>query len=118
MPIASTRMLLILVLAAAMLEGCARSRLVRDARHGRWNGPASYTIGEVSVGAQAGADASEVVLLAMTDRGVNAMLSPSVKLGGEIGLTAGPVGGATAAATMNISADIRATRAPRASATS
>jgi lipid-binding SYLF domain-containing protein len=73
---------------------------------GAWNGPAFYTLGELSIGVQAGADWSEVVLLAMTDRGVNAMLSPSVKLGAEIGITAGPVGGAASAATLNISADI------------
>ena len=80
--------------------------MARDARTGAWNGPAFYTLGELSVGVQAGADWSEVVLLAMTDRGVKAMLAPSAKLGGEIGITAGPVGGAAAAATMNISADI------------
>ena len=73
---------------------------------GQWNGPAFYTIGEASFGFQAGADASEVALLAMTDRGVNALLSTSVKLGADASVAAGPVGVGVRAATANISADI------------
>nr|AEI30393.1 Ysc84 actin-binding domain protein [uncultured microorganism] len=45
-------------------------------------------------------------MLAMTDRGVNAMLSPSVKLGADVGVAAGPVGAGASASTANISADI------------
>ena len=78
----------------------------RSERPGQWNGPAFYTIGEVSFGFQAGADASEVALLAMTDRGVNALLSTSVKLGADASVAAGPVGVGVRAATANISADI------------
>ena len=78
----------------------------RGERPGQWNGPAFYTIGEVSFGFQAGADASEVALLAMTDRGVNALLSTSVKLGADASVAAGPVGVGVRAATANISADI------------
>ena len=78
----------------------------RSERPGQWNGPAFYTIGEASFGFQAGADASEVALLAMTDRGVNALLSTSVKLGADASVAAGPVGVGVRAATANISADI------------
>ena len=78
----------------------------RGERPGQWNGPAFYTIGEVSFGFQAGADASEVALLALTDRGVNALLSTSVKLGADASVAAGPVGVGVRAATANISADI------------
>ena len=78
----------------------------RSERPGQWNGPAFYTIGEVSFGFQAGADASEVALLALTDRGVNALLSASVKLGADASVAAGPVGVGVRAATANISADI------------
>jgi len=78
----------------------------RSERPGQWTGPAFYTIGEVSFGFQAGADASEVALLAMTDRGVNALLSTSVKLGADASVAAGPVGVGVRAATANISADI------------
>ena len=80
--------------------------VARDTRAPKWNGPAFYTLGEVSVGLQAGAEASEIVLLAMTERGVNAMLSPSVKLGVDVGIAVGPTGVGASAATMNLSADI------------
>ncbi len=80
--------------------------VARDPGTGGWNGPAFYTIGEVSFGLQAGGQASEVVMLAMTDRGVNALLSPSVKLGADVGVAAGPVGAGASASTANLSADI------------
>jgi SH3 domain-containing YSC84-like protein 1 len=41
----------------------------KDQKTGKWTGPAFYTIGEGSFGFQAGGDASELILLAMTDRG-------------------------------------------------
>ena len=88
------------------LSGGSGVLVARDPGTGSWNGPAFYTIGEASFGLQAGGKASEVVMLAMTDRGVNALLSPSVKLGADVGVTAGPVGAAASAATANISADI------------
>src|SRR5207247_3580085 len=78
----------------------------RGERPEQWNGPAFYTIGEVSFGLQAGADASEIVLLAMTNRGVTALLSTSVKLGADASVAAGPVGAGVRAATANLSVDI------------
>lgn len=81
--------------------------LARDEKgRQQWNGPAFYTLGGVSFGLQAGGESSEVVLLPMTERGVTALLAPSVKLGADIGVAAGPVGGGMAAATANLSADI------------
>jgi len=73
---------------------------------GRWTGPAFYTIGGASFGLQIGGQAAEVGMLAMTDRGVKALLSNSVKLGADIGIAAGPVGAGASAATANLSADI------------
>ncbi len=66
--------------------------LVRDETASHWSGPAFYTIGEASLGLQAGGDASEVVLLVMTERGVAALLSNSAKLGADAGIAVGPVG--------------------------
>ncbi|MBP1739940.1 MAG: uncharacterized protein H6Q48_2233 [Deltaproteobacteria bacterium] len=88
------------------LSGGSGVLVARDPGTGSWNGPAFYTVGEVSFGLQAGGKASEVVMLAMTDRGVNALLSPSVKLGADVGVAAGPVGAGASAASANISADI------------
>lgn len=45
-------------------------------------------------------------MLALAERGVTALLSPGVKLGADVGVTAGPVGLGAEAATANISADI------------
>jgi len=88
------------------LSGGSGVLVARDPGTGSWNGPAFYTVGEASFGLQAGGKASEVVMLAMTERGVNALLSPSVKLGADVGVAAGPVGVGASAATANISADI------------
>ncbi|HTZ40678.1 MAG TPA: lipid-binding SYLF domain-containing protein [Syntrophales bacterium] len=81
--------------------------LVRE-EGGKWTNPAFYTIGSVSFGFQIGGQASEVILLAMTERGVTTLLQSSVKLGADVGIAAGPFGAGAQAATANISADILA----------
>jgi lipid-binding SYLF domain-containing protein len=80
--------------------------LAYDAKAMTWSGPTFYTIGEVSFGLQAGGQASEVVLVAMTDRGMTALLTTSAKLGADVGIALGPVGAGAEAATANLSADI------------
>jgi SH3 domain-containing YSC84-like protein 1 len=80
--------------------------VAREGKAGRWAGPAFYTIGEGSFGFQAGAEAAELILLAMTERGVHALLNSSAKLGADASLTLGPVGMGAAASTANLSADI------------
>jgi lipid-binding SYLF domain-containing protein len=80
--------------------------VVRDERAQRWNGPAFYTLGGASVGFQAGAETSEVVALVMTERGMTALLNPTVTLGGDVSVVAGPVGGGVGGATAGLSADI------------
>jgi lipid-binding SYLF domain-containing protein len=80
--------------------------LARDEKAGQWSGPAFYTIGEASFGLQAGADASEVILLVMSERGIAALQSSSVKLGADVGIAVGPVGAGASASTANLSADI------------
>jgi lipid-binding SYLF domain-containing protein len=97
------------VLRGAFIFGVSGGSGVFFARSelpGKWNGPAFYTIGSVSFGFQAGGDASEVALLAMTDRGVNALLSTSVKLGADMSVAAGPVGIGVRGATANVSVDM------------
>jgi SH3 domain-containing YSC84-like protein 1 len=82
--------------------------VVQDEKTGQWNGPSFYTIGGASFGLQIGGEASEVILLAMTERGVTSLLWSSFKLGADVGLAAGPVGMGVSAATANLSADILA----------
>jgi lipid-binding SYLF domain-containing protein len=71
-----------------------------------WYGPAFYTIGGASFGLQIGGQSSEVVLVAMTERGITALLSTSAKLGADAGVAVGPIGIGASAATANLSADM------------
>lgn len=66
--------------------------LTRDLKTGAWSYPAFYTMGSVSIGLQIGADASEIVMMIMTEKGLNAMLSTEFKLGADVSVAAGPVG--------------------------
>jgi SH3 domain-containing YSC84-like protein 1 len=80
--------------------------VAKEPQTGTWLGPAFYTIGEVSFGFQAGGDASEIIMLAMTERGANAMLSSGVKLGADVSVAIGPIGAGADASTANLSVDI------------
>jgi len=64
----------------------------RDSLSGKWKGPVFYTLATASVGFQAGIAASENITLVMTEKGLNTLLAPSVKLGGDASVAAGPVG--------------------------
>ncbi len=76
--------------------------VARDPKTGEWSYPAFYTMGSVSLGLQIGADASEIILMVMTDKGINAMLSTEFKLGGDVSVAAGPVGASAKAQTADI----------------
>lgn len=65
--------------------------LARD-KSGGWAGPAFYNMGTGSVGAQIGVELSEVVILVMSEKALNALLSRSFKLGADASIAAGPVG--------------------------
>ncbi|NGZ09917.1 MAG: hypothetical protein CV088_11105 [Nitrospira sp. LK70] len=81
--------------------------LVKDEKTGDWSEPAFYTMGAGSFGFQFGAQASEVVLLVMSQRGVESMLSSTFKLGGDVSVAVGPVGGGIEGSTaMNLSVDL------------
>lgn len=76
--------------------------VAQDSLSGKWSYPAFYSMGSVSLGFQAGADASEIILLIMTDRGLNALLSTDYKLGADVSVAAGPVGASAKAQTADI----------------
>ena len=76
--------------------------LAQDMTTAKWSSPAFYSIGSVSFGFQAGADASEIILLIMTDRGLNAMLSTDYKIGADVAVAAGPIGASAKAQTADI----------------
>ena len=76
--------------------------LGRDMKTDAWSYPAFYTMGSVSIGLQIGADASEIVLMVMTEKGLNAMLSTEFKLGADVAVAAGPVGASAKAQTTDV----------------
>lgn len=83
-------------------SGGSGALLSQDATSGKWGYPAFYTIGSLSIGLQFGGEASEVILLVMTERGMEKLLTSSFKLGADITLAAGPVGGGASAGTADI----------------
>ena len=94
------------ILKAGFIFGGSGGRAVlvaKDANSGKWVGPAFYGLATASVGFQAGVDVSETITLVMTDKGMNALLAPSFKMGADASVTAGPVG---AGASSNVVADL------------
>jgi lipid-binding SYLF domain-containing protein len=87
-------------------EGGSGVFLVKDDASGQWSEPAFYTMGAGSFGFQFGAQASEIVLLAMSQRGVESMLSSTFKLGADVSVAVGPVGAGIEGATAVLSADL------------
>jgi lipid-binding SYLF domain-containing protein len=92
------------IVRAGFIFGGSGGRAVLVSRDGRtWAGPAFYDLVTASVGFQAGIDVSEVVIVVMTEKGLNSLLAPSFKIGGDASIAAGPVG---AGAQSTITADL------------
>ncbi len=88
--------------------GGSGTMLVRDQQTGTWSYPAFFSMGQGSFGFQAGVDVAEVVLMVMTQRGVDRFLSASFQLGADASIAAGPVGAGVSAAVADILAFSRA----------
>ena len=71
--------------------------IARDSETGLWRGPAFYSLGAGSIGLQIGIEAAELVLVVMTESGLDSLLSTSFKLGADASVAAGPVGAGTGA---------------------
>jgi lipid-binding SYLF domain-containing protein len=80
-------------------SGCM---LALDEKWEEWSYPAFYTMGAVTFGLQIGGAADEWVLMAMTRRGLDAMLTSSFKLGADANVALGPVGTGIKGATTDI----------------
>ena len=65
---------------------------VRSEKTGSWGPPAFLTTVGGSFGFQIGAQAVDLILLVMTERGLNGLLKDRFTLGADIGIAAGPVG--------------------------
>lgn len=66
---------------------------------GSWGAPAMYALEGGSVGFQLGGESTDLVLLVMNTRGIDALLNSKVKLGASAGAAAGPKGRSVSAAT-------------------
>src|SRR6516165_6379586 len=82
---------------AAFIIGASYGRgvmICRSGAHykGRWGAPALYALEGVSIGFQAGGQATDLVLLVMNPRGAQSLLSSKVKLGADASAAAGPKG--------------------------
>lgn len=87
-------------------EGGSGVMLVKGA-NGVWSQPAFYTLGGISWGLQLGGSSSQIMMLLMTDNGVNALLEDKkLKFGADLGVALGPVGGGAEAAATLGSADV------------
>jgi lipid-binding SYLF domain-containing protein len=92
------------IVRAGYIFGGSGGRGVLVARGGTaWAGPAFYNLATASVGFQAGIDLSEVIIVVMTDKGFDSLLSTSFKIGGDASIAAGPVG---AGAKSTVTADL------------
>lgn len=93
----------------AVVPSMVKGGFVIGGQHGRgvvtcrtghgWSAPAFLTITGGSWGAQIGAESVDLVLLFMSDKGVQSLLGNSVKLGADASLAAGPIGRQASAGT-------------------
>jgi len=86
------------ILQAGFIVGGSGGNAVLQARTTAapgWTGPAFYKMGTGSIGLQAGAEATEMVAVVLTEKGLNKFLSTDFKLGGDVSVAAGPVGAGT-----------------------
>lgn len=60
--------------------------------NGKWSAPAMYTLDTGSLGLQLGSSSTDFVLLVMTQRGADKILSGKLKLGADASAVAGPTG--------------------------
>ncbi|MQP65878.1 hypothetical protein GE253_11050 [Niveispirillum sp. SYP-B3756] len=74
---------------------------------GAWSGPAFYTLAEASFGLQFGGQASEMIVVIMTQKGLDAVIDRKVKLGADANVAIGELGtGVGASYGVGLSSDI------------
>ena len=65
---------------------------VRNSKTGQWGPPSFITTLGGSFGLQVGAQAVDLILIVMTEKGIKGLLNNNFTLGGDIAIAAGPVG--------------------------
>jgi lipid-binding SYLF domain-containing protein len=94
---------------AVIVPGLKKGAFVVGGQYGRgfalcrtdtgWSGPAAVRVEGGSVGFQIGGSETDVVMLVMSQRGMDGLLSTKFTLGGDASVAAGPVGRSTTAQT-------------------
>jgi lipid-binding SYLF domain-containing protein len=64
-----------------------------------WSAPAYFNLGGGSFGFQIGVEATDLVMLFMTENGIKSLLATKFELGGDASVAAGPVGRQASAST-------------------
>ncbi len=84
--------------------GCVMSARQAD---GTWSNPALYNLGSASFGLQIGVQSSEVMMIIMTNGGLNALLNSQFKFGADAGLSVATLGaGVNGSMSTALNADI------------
>lgn len=73
-----------------------------DADRGGWSYPAFVTLGSITFGFQAGGEVSEIIMMIMTEDGLDAMMGDEFKLGGDVSVAVGPLGAGAKAQTADV----------------
>ena len=61
-------------------------------RHGGWSAPGFYAIGAASFGLQIGLEQSEMIMLIMTQKGLDGVLRDNFKIGAQAGISVATLG--------------------------
>jgi SH3 domain-containing YSC84-like protein 1 len=85
--------------AAFVIGGRGGQGVISRRVRGGWSAPGFFNLGGGSFGAQIGAQKTDYVLLIMNESGLDGLLKDKFELGGEVGISAGPVGREAAAST-------------------
>ncbi|WP_226886694.1 lipid-binding SYLF domain-containing protein [Nisaea nitritireducens] len=64
---------------------------------GDWSDPAFYSLAAGSIGLQIGVEAKQVLLVVMTEKGLNSLMSDQVKFGADASIAVGTIGGGVGA---------------------
>ncbi|MBM3481953.1 MAG: lipid-binding SYLF domain-containing protein [Alphaproteobacteria bacterium] len=79
----------------------------RNTKTGAWRYPAFISLTEGSLGLQIGVDESEIMMVVLTEKGMNALLHNGVKLGAEAGIAILTIGaGREGSTTTAVGADV------------
>jgi lipid-binding SYLF domain-containing protein len=92
-----------LVKGGFILGGEGGEGVLMAQRHGGWSAPAFFVIGAASFGLQAGLQQSEMIMLIMTQKGLEGVLRDNFKIGAQAGISVvtlgsgveGAIGGAS-----------------------